>query len=382
MFGDSFFNDLLDGEDDDEQTLSDFGDEDDIDEDLPVEEEEEIDRVRTSKYNLLDPQNAPEFIYTYAMNNGDEQHDVDYSIVSRPVATTFTIEGAISNTIFHEAGLINELEPNETIVKIGCNYGEKVWEGYTEPVHVRKSNRGRKKIVKTKKRKIQGTGRYFNSQITLIARDTVDIASCATAKLDNEILYKYKIFRNGDIQLPGAKPDYINHVVRHINAIALLLEKTSSRVDPDKEVEVSRLSAAMLNYKFTVIMPPKMLISLHELNRIMKPDVGALHLDPRIIDIKYTGEETKLSIYFRTPTPKKRFKNTLVNIFMKGKINILGAYDEDDVTMIQKYLHDIFSQNYDTLIKKEYEYVPRAICDNVDEEALRDYEPWPRDYIY
>ncbi|NBV28774.1 hypothetical protein EBS02_07140 [bacterium] len=85
--------------------------------------------------------------------------------------STITVESKISNIKFKECDLIPKLslrDKTPEIIKIGCNYGEYISEKFIEmTTAVKKSNRGRKKKNKPiSNRKIQGNGKYFNSQIT------------------------------------------------------------------------------------------------------------------------------------------------------------------------------------------------------------------------
>ncbi len=73
--------------------------------------------------------------------------------VLRP--TTNTIEGYLSNVLFHERELIQEVMPDASIVQYHCNYGKITYEGYTEVTKVRTTNRGRKKKPKRKRRRFK-----------------------------------------------------------------------------------------------------------------------------------------------------------------------------------------------------------------------------------
>lgn len=306
------------------------------------------------KYDLLKPDTNFTYTYAHAVNHGD---DPEYISVSIPVATTFTIEGKIGNIAFHEMNIINELVPTIEIQKIGCNYGVNCHALYVEPKKIRKSNRGRKVKIKTKKRKIQGTGTYFNSQITMVAVDTVDNVECVTAHAnDNKVLYKFKIFRNGDIQLPGAKPDYIEHVSKYIHVIADIFSESTAVVDKSSPVTVERLSAAMLNYKFVIRLNERTQnIDLSYLARRIALDVNAPEkMTPRIFSVDYSGENTRIAIFFKTPTEKKATRKTLLKIFRKGKINILGACDERHVVMIHRYIVRLIEEDRDNIIKNVY----------------------------
>jgi len=94
-------------------------------------------------------------------------------LFTAPINTTNTTSGFLTNVDFMEEDLIMHVSPDERIVVYRCNYGKEVYVGYTEPVKVKKTNRGRKKKEKKKKpRKKQGNGTDFNSQMTFIVVST------------------------------------------------------------------------------------------------------------------------------------------------------------------------------------------------------------------
>src|SRR5690606_36423512 len=138
----------------------------------------------------------------------------------------------------------------------------------------------------------------------------------------NSKISKFKIFRTGEIQLPGVKPHLIQDVVIRSQCIAKMMDLYLA---PRAKVTLKRINPVMKNYKFTVKLPLGALIDLTTLKRSLKQiqPVNA----PKIFDVKYTREDTKLSIKFNTPVHKKAKKCTRVNIFMRGKVNILGASD-------------------------------------------------------
>lgn len=252
---------------------------------------------------------------------------------STPSGTTFTLEGHLSNICFNEEDLIKVIEANDKIIGIQCNFGEKYHESYVEPVIIKTTNRGRKKAPKKKKnRKRQGNGKYFNSCITCIAKSSVI----------PDKLYKFKVFRTGTIQLPGANQDTLDDVIEKISDIVNLFNQYLH--NGEKVSEFISLHASMKNYKFMAHLKDNELINLERLKQIFtsekREDV------PKLFDIKYTLEDTKLSVRFQTPIPKKKDKRIRVNIFMKGKINILGGADINQTIDVCKYIIQLFNENY------------------------------------
>ena len=148
---------------------------------------------------------------------------MEYS-VSNLILSTITVEAKISNINFKEKELIHllSLDEKSDIIKIGCNFNEYISDKYLELTKpVKKSNRGRKKKIKpVSSRKVQGNGKYFNSQITFTI-------------LDNQIekkMYDIKLFTNGTIQIPSVCNEdlttvyyLIDYVIEIINLFTYIL---------------------------------------------------------------------------------------------------------------------------------------------------------------
>ena len=310
-------------------------------------------------------------------------------IFTRPVSTTITLGGKLSNINFMEEELIKVLEPNDDIVAIKCNFGEKISPKYVVPEKSKKTNRGRKKKdKKKKKRKIQGSGKHFNSQISF---------EVISSNLQDDIpkLYKFKLFRIGKLQLPGVKPKYLPDVIEKIQKIIDLLNDYT-----DQKIELLEVIPFMKNYKFRVKLQPGQIIDLQKLKEIFmiikeseeEPDYNITKMKeiiidnsefekimsyknlysidgeeisfpehPKIRDVKYTREDTKLFIKFFTPTIDNPKKEVRLNIFMLGKINILGAFHEEITKKIYNFILEIFYRFWELLIIDDYEEI---ISDN------------------
>ena len=295
------------------------------------------------------------------------QHELRFAaddIFSQPITTTITMEGFLSNVRFKEEEFIKILGDcvSKDVVVIDCNYGKYVYPGYIEPVKIKTNNRGRKKKVKeSKPRKKQGTGRCFNSQVTFQIRAGYGPEPVYNEAFENDHslpewivdsktpVYKFKVFRTGKIQLPGAKPHIIDDVISKIDIlISILNNKLHPReASPDLLTNVININPVMKNYKF--ILGAKKHDDIVDLGalKLHLLDVRGKSLDdvPPIDDVKYTREETKLFIEFKTPINKDQKKHTRVNIFMSGKVNILGAFDHDMTLNICRYLYSLFKHN-------------------------------------
>jgi hypothetical protein len=274
-------------------------------------------------------------------------------IFTEPVSTTNTMEGYLSNVQFHEEELIGEFEPDVDIVIYRCNYGKLKYAGYTEPVKQRTTNRGRKKKIKKKKlRKKQGEGGDFNSQITFVARSQLTPVPVNGIIPLNTRVYKFKVFRTGKLQLPGVHQHLIDDVINCTKTIVGVLNQHlhAGELNPALLTNIININPVMKNYKFTVKLPAGHIIDLEALRKIMtthraaqfRNDLLGAPEHPKMFRITYTRQDTKLSVKFITPIHRKPKKMTRVNIFMRGKINILGAFEAATTRQICEFLHWLF----------------------------------------
>jgi hypothetical protein len=277
--------------------------------------------------------------------------------LSVPQSTTITLNGQLSNVRFTEEDLIKKVYVNEHIVVAKCNFGSIVHESFKEPLKPRYASRGKKREEKRKlkyknikPRKIQGDGTCFNSQITFYSRHIIQ-----TDDQNFEYIFKFKTFRTGKLQLPGAKPELIRPILNSAGHIINMLNDVlhQDETDPDKLTSLVGITPVMKNYKFRILMPPEHFVDLfmlksHVIHAKNNWDVNSKC--PKIFDVKYTGEETKLYIKFRAPTVKKPKKLIRLNIFTSGKIDLLGAAEDAITIEIYNFMLFIIQTYQDKII--------------------------------
>lgn len=282
---------------------------------------------------------------------------METDVFTKPISTTYTMEGLLSNVNFNEKDLIEFLTVNEDIVVCRCNFGRIQYSGYTEPIKQRTSNRGRKKKEKIKKpRQKQGMGTDFNSQISFYVRSLLNRKDKYIISPDEKI-YKFKVFRNGKIQLPGAREYLADDIILCIDLIIRLLNKVlnlQSLHDIPTEnslVQLININPVMKNYKFEIKRPSKKhIIDLSTLKLLLINEDGDAPTHPPIFLIKYTPQSTNIAIKFLTPISKNAEKTTRICIFRKGKINILGAFHIDVTNQICVYLDWVIKKYYNKII--------------------------------
>ncbi len=295
--------------------------------------------------------------YFKTINNGKKK------VFHRPMPSTLTAQGLMSNISFDEKDVIDLLdEPTGQIMLIGCNFGEKFNVNY-QPVKVeRKSGRGRKPKPKIKtKRRSQGNGKYFSSQITFVIRHP-------TSKID----YKIKLFRNGVFQVPGVKDPSMSDLVA---PVTILKEYLAYNFGED--VQIMNFMAVMRNYKAKVLDEKfrvdltylEDVINFHKNYKLFEPFlrreiqpipkklqskamkfIGKSNL-LNIAEINYNTDKCFcLNIKFYRPMPSDQDKKTTVKLLKKGKINFDGGNSEYEMLELYYWLTYIYSTFADEIL--------------------------------
>jgi hypothetical protein len=289
------------------------------------------------------------------------------------VPSTLTAKGIFSNISFNEEEIIEFMTPPSGgyILQICCNYGVLVNDNpnYTPPpVKTRVSNRGRKPKTKPKsKRKLQGTGKYFSSQITFEIYNP-----------DNDKIYKIKLFRNGGFQVPGVKKPDMTDLLKPIHVLQDYLRNEFM----DENIQVQYFISVMRNY-ICRLTNPDLLIRLNDLETLFKTQkenfsdnqeifdfidsdnfpcteeckndikeyIGSKHNPVGLAEIQNNCERYfGLIIKFYRPVPWKLEKRTTIKILRSGKINFDGGNSEEELRELYYWLEFMFFRYYSEVI--------------------------------
>jgi hypothetical protein len=310
------------------------------------------------------------------------------------IPSTLTAKGVFSDISFNEEEIIEFMTPPSDgyILRICCNYGVLVNSNpnYTPPpVKTRVSNRGRKPKTKPKsKRKLQGTGKYFSSQITFEIYNP-----------DNNKIYKIKLFRNGGFQVPGIKKPDITDLLKPIHVLRDYLRNEFM----DDGIQVQYFISVMRNY-ICRLVNTDLLIRLNDLEtlfktqkenfsdnqelfdfidsdnfacteickNIVKEYIGSKHNPVGLAEIQNNCERYfGLIIKFYRPVPWKLEKRTTIKILRSGKINFDGGNSEEEIRELYHWLEFMFFRYYSEVI-----YDPQNIelnsSDNESGESIYD----------
>jgi hypothetical protein len=276
--------------------------------------------------------------------------------------STLTAQGFLSNVSFNEEFVGDRFpQPTGDIMLVGCNFWEKFNVNYVKKPPVIKSTRGRKPNPKEgSKRRVQGSGKYFSSQITVVIRD-----------FDSATDYKFKVFRNGSCQAPGAKrPDmldlikplkilqnYLNLVfndVKIVSLTAVMRNYKSRLINKNFHVDLETLESKILKEKSQQRFIPY----VHYILRSLNPNIKEKAL-------KYIGKKNNLNIAEITynndrcfclilklyrPMPNDKDKKTTVKLLKKGKINFDGGNSEYETLELYHWLEYIYSLYKDEIL--------------------------------
>lgn len=248
------------------------------------------------------------------------------------------------------------------ITKVGCNFGEVYMTGYEEKAPKRNyTNRGRKKIAGKTKRKVQGTGKYFNSQLTIFVK--LDLTSLKhkvymdikKRKVNYDIyeidktdknedgefrllscIYQVKIFRNGQGQIPGLKTEHMKEVQKILVPVRKFLD-----LKMKSSLKVTNFYRFIQNYKTSLVA------DLHyEIAKLRdyfsRQDNG---IYPKKIYRIKSPTHSKLLVYFNTPISIAPSKRTNLTIYRKGSVNIDGAINRESADQILLYFEMVLSDN-------------------------------------
>jgi hypothetical protein len=289
--------------------------------------------------------------------------------------STLTAKGKFSNIQFNEEDIIDMLTmpKNPCILKIGCNYGE-IFNVESEhqptPTKVKKSNRGRKPKVKAKsKRKLQGTGKYFSSQITFEVYHP-----------EYKKIYKIKLFRNGYFQVPGVSHTEMDDLIFPTKVLRDYLREEFY----DETIETVFFISVMRNYKCS-FSNPKLFVYLNKLEKVLIKEKKGVEFNellsdtiarafpiescPWISDVRdYIGSTNPMNIAeiqnnceryfgliikFYRPIPWKKDKKTTIKILRSGKVNFDGGNSQEEIFELYHWLQWFILDRYEEIVYDE-----------------------------
>jgi hypothetical protein len=277
--------------------------------------------------------------------------------------STLTAQGKMTNISFMEDDIMSMLSaPPIHMLMIGCNYGEIFHPIYVRPIVKKTSGRGRKpKPKKETKRKVQGSGLYFSSQVTFVMEHA-----------DTHQVYKVKMFRNGVFQVPGVKDpkmlDLIKPIeilrkylaynfgedVQVIDFMAVMRNYKARLIDENSHVHLAKLEELILrdktNPKFEHFLDYMLQSISSSYATKIKARVGTFN-PMNIAEMTYNTDRcVSLIIKFYRPNRLKPKKKTTVKLLKKGKINFDGGNSEQEVIELYHWLQFVYNKYSEKVI--------------------------------
>lgn len=252
--------------------------------------------------------------------------------------------------------------------------------------------------IKTK-RKIQGTGLYFSSQI-----------SFEMYNYHNDKITKIKIFRNGNYQVPGVKEpdmsdlvdsvillkDYLNYVsfengqVKEINShkveipymisvmrnykcllsdsnITIILNKLEDIFDSEKSLKMHNLPLnEYLQFVHKITKSEKMVHRIFRYCNFGFYQISEISLNSE----RYPG----LLVKFLRPIPGKDTKKLTIKILSSGKINLDGCTSQLEVIEIYHWIQYIFIKYWSEITYDEAQRIDEVNSSDTESEYESIYD--------
>lgn len=293
-----------------------------------------------------------------------KKYEIDYKIENKVVTnmtnidikfndltlTMITIEGRLSNIYFEKETIVDHIELDGNIVKIGTNYNEKKSDKYDEiTAKPKKNNRGRKpKPKEESKRKKQGTEKYFHSQVTFTFHN----------QSKNKI-YHFKLFVNGSFQIPFITDEDINDIITKpelLELIEYLNKRSIFNIDKEKPIDLLYLMSILNNYKNEISFTNtinnsnvKFCLDLMRFKNVLDIyKANEEHFKYQLVSVMYNPEKfTGLILVFLTPKiledhilankiirKTKKIQKTTIIVFGSCKVNISSIRERETVNYI------------------------------------------------
>lgn len=251
---------------------------------------------------------------------------------------------------------------NSEVVAINSNYGHACWPGYEHLLKSPKIPLDRHTPSRGRVRKVQGDGTCFNSAV-----EPILVIKHPGISVDK--IYKVKCFpTTGETQVPGVICSDLSDGNAVLKVFVNYLNGLHVGTDPNLQITILSEQAKMLNYKFAVNrINPRILINLPALAKYMqslenmKAIKGCILTDDQkkvfekwsklilppytVRETKFSADDVKVSFIFDSISRGPR-----INIFQKGKINILGADSVESAKYIYEFFLEMFTANWNMLV--------------------------------
>jgi TATA-box binding protein (TBP) (component of TFIID and TFIIIB) len=320
-------------------------------------------------------------IQNYQYHEVDDINEV-YNVIEAYIISNADVK--FCNTHIHNIkAVVKIFDEYELACDCDHQYSNIIKKDLTKKV--KSSTRGRKpKDKETKKRKTQGSGAYFSSQITFYIFNH-----------HNDKVTKLKVFRNGKFQIPGGLMPNMSDLIDAIKTLRLYFNHILYPDADEPKVDIIYAISVMRNYTSRIIntVADARTIMLQKLEDIfceekaMQTNVNkSQYVElfdelPQYIqhkvynycntsfypisEISFNSERYPgLLVKFLKPIPGNPTKKITVKILSSGKINFDGCTSELEVTEIYYWLQYIFNKYWSEIIYDSTEQVDEVVSDD------------------
>lgn len=302
-----------------------------------------------------------------------------------------TLAACLTNMQRNFSDVIKQLEPANEVLALNCNFGHKAQVGAEE--HLKLTRKPRK--AGARERKMQGDGTCFNSALEIVVQLSGEYATHA----GKPKYYMMKCFTStGETQIPGAvRTDFsdgqlaLQAWVRFLNAAGAGNVDADGKAQPIDIVHgVARPN--MINYKFSVRRScPRALVNLRLLSQYLvvleeqrklacaRTPTTIAACAARLAACSARLPDTFVRTQPAFPVRKVNCPmsggklafcalfgdhDVHINVFCRGKVNVLGANVAEEGEVIYEFLADLFADNWQALVPlaplKDSERLARA----------------------
>jgi hypothetical protein len=241
-----------------------------------------------------------------------------------------------------------------SVVCVNSNFGHFTTYGYEAFIKFPRTQVGTSVV-----RKKQGDGTCFNSEV----EPTIKLSKAqAGGKKD---IYLTKFFpTTGNMQIPGSISPTLSDGIEVARVWTEFITRHGLVADPTVPVEIERICCVSMNFKFRLRRRcDRTIVDFDSIYEYLLDGQTNNTLPYPITLLKKSGEESKLSFKIQPSTHP-----TAVNIFLTGKIDILGAKlsinvadildngsvvvpgKKCDINDIHEFLTNMFNEHWEDMV--------------------------------
>ena len=284
------------------------------------------------------------------------------------IHSTTSIQGKFKNLLIDENNT-SQYQPKGRIICIESNYGINTTDGYNPKKIQKKNTKGRKKNIKIYKRKRQGNGTQFNSQIQFHIRPENKIEG------KEDKIYKIKCFRKETFNVPGV----LLYDWRDVMPVLNELCQYHRDINSNPNIKIENVYPFLVNFKCRLKNENLLIILNNIVKRLesyktdqseRKEIIEILDNSPisktlknsimkhmpinrlSMTEIKYESERFPSGITVKFIRPNVRIKKdsdyeakSTIKIFKSGKINFDHSQTIEQADDLYYWLNDFIKKN-------------------------------------